>query len=63
MMYPVDHQRRTIAILDTCGMDDDAQRKPFGIDERMDLAPFDFLAGIVAYAAIVAAPFSADLTD
>ena len=44
-------------------MDDDAERKAFGVDERMDLTPFDLLAGVVAYAAIMAAPFSADLSD
>ena len=44
-------------------MDDDAERKPFGIDECMDLAPLDLLAGVQAYAVIMAAPFSADLSD
>jgi hypothetical protein len=44
-------------------MDDDTQRKAFGIDQRMDFAPLDLLAGVVAYATIMTAPFSADLSD
>ena len=44
-------------------MDDDAERKPFGIDKCLDLAPLDRLAGVQAYAVIMGAPFYADLSD
>jgi hypothetical protein len=59
----VDHQPCAIAVLDARGMDYDAERKPLGVDQRMDLASLDPLAGVIAYTAIVTAPFSADLTD
>ena len=61
--YPLDHQRCAIAVLNTRRMDYDTERKAFGINQRMDLAPFDLLAGVIAYATIMTAPFSADLTD
>lgn len=44
-------------------MHDDTERKSLGIDQCMDLASLDLLAGVVAYAMVMAAPFSADLTD
>lgn len=44
-------------------MHDHAQRQVLGVDQRVDLATFDLLAGVVADAAIMTAPFSADLID
>jgi hypothetical protein len=56
----IKNEGRPITILDTRGVNDDPYRQPFSIEERMDLAPFHLLAGVVAYLAIKTAPFSAD---
>src|SRR5262245_58591722 len=47
-----EHESRAIAVLHPGRVDDDAQ--------RVDLAALHLLSGVVAYAAIVTAPFSAD---
>jgi hypothetical protein len=41
--YSLDHQRCAIAVLNARRMDDDAERKAFGINECMDLSPLDRL--------------------
>lgn len=63
MAYPIDHQHRAITILDVRRMHNYPERQAFSVNQRMDLAPLDLLSSIVAYAAIMAAPFSADLID
>jgi hypothetical protein len=60
MIADFGNEGRPITILNTRGVNDDPYRRPFSIDERMDLAPFHLLAGIVAYLAIKTTPFSAD---
>ena len=52
-----------ITILDTRGVDDDPYWQSFSIDERMDFAPLDLLAGVIAYLAGKTAPFSAAFSD
>src|SRR6516165_6887723 len=49
-----------IAVLDFGRVDDDLHRQPFAVDQSMDFAALDPLAGIIAH---LAGPFSADLTD
>src|SRR3982074_1900045 len=44
----VKNEGRPITILNTRGVNDDPYWQPFSIDERMDLAPFHLLAGVVA---------------
>ena len=44
-------------------MNDNPHRQPLAVDQGMDLAAFDLLAGVIAHLAVVTAPFSADLTD
>ena len=52
-MYLVEHERGAVAILNAGRVNDDPQRQTFGIDQRVNLAPFDLLAGVIAYAAII----------
>ncbi len=59
----VEHEGRAIAILYLGRLNDDAHRRAFGIDERVDLAAVHFLAGVVACNAVVTAPFFADFSD
>ena len=59
----VEHEGRAIAILYPGRMDDNAHRQAFGINERVNLAALHFLAGVIAYSAVVTAPFSADFKD
>src|SRR3954454_14346708 len=61
--YLVENQHGPVAVLDVGGVDDDAQRQSFGVDERVDLAALHLLGSVVAYTAVAAAPFSADFTD
>src|SRR5262245_22716672 len=58
----VEHESRAIAVLHPGRVDDDAHRQALGVDECVDLAALHLLSGVVAYAAIVPAPFSADFT-
>ena len=44
-------------------MDDDPHRQPFAVDQSVDFAALNPLAGVIAHLAVVTAPFSADLTD
>jgi hypothetical protein len=44
-------------------VDDDPHRQPFTIDQSVDFAVLDPLAGVITHLAVVTAPFSADLTD
>lgn len=59
----VEHEGRAIVVLHPRRMDDDAHWQAFGIDERVDFAALHFLAGVIAYSAIMTAPFSADFKD
>lgn len=59
----VEDKGGAVAVLDAGGMNDDPDRQPFGIDERVNLAPLDLLPGVIAYLAVEAAPFSADFSD
>jgi hypothetical protein len=58
----VEHESRAITVLHPGRVDDDAHRQALGVDERVDLAALHLLSGVVAYTAIVTAPFSADFT-
>ena len=49
--------------LDRSRMDDDPHRQPFAVDQGVDLASLNLLAGVVTHLVVLAAPFSADLTD
>jgi hypothetical protein len=62
-MYLVEHECGAVTILNARRMNDDAQRQALGVDQRMNLAAFDLLAGVVAYLAVMAPPFSADFND
>ena len=44
-------------------MDNDPHWQPFAVDQGVDLAALDLLAGVIADLAVVTAPFSADLID
>jgi hypothetical protein len=44
-------------------MDDDPDRQPFGINERVKLATLHLLAGVIPHLIVATAPFSADLSD
>ena len=44
-------------------MNDDAQRQALGVDQRVNFAALDLFAGVVAYLAVMAPPFSADFSD
>lgn len=59
----VEHERRSISILDAGRMDDDAQRQALRIDQRVNLAALHLFAGVETGQAVMAAPFSADFTD
>ena len=52
-----------IAVLDCRGMNDDAHRQPFAVDQRVDFAALHLLAGVVSHLVVFAAPFSADFSD
>src|SRR5215831_3189850 len=60
---PVEHQTCPVAILNGGRVNDDPHRQPFTVDQGMDFPAFHLLAGVVPNLAVVAAPFSADLTD
>jgi hypothetical protein len=55
----VEDEGRPVTILDTRGVNDDPYWQSFSVDERMDFAPLDLLAGVIAYLAVKTAPFSA----
>lgn len=59
----IEHQCCAIAILDAGGMNNDADRQSFGVDEGVNLAALHFLAGIISHLVVATAPFSADLSD
>lgn len=59
----IEDERRAIAVLDTCGMNDGPQRQALRIDQRVNFAPLDLLSGVIAYLAVKTAPFSAALSD
>jgi len=61
--YLVEDQRCPVAVLDSGGMDDDAQRQTFGVDERVVFAALQLLGGVVTHRVIFTAPFSADFSD
>ena len=61
--YLVENQPGTVAVLDCGGVDKDPHWQPFGIDQCVDFAAFDLLAGVVTYLVVSTAPFSADFTD
>src|SRR6516164_8862448 len=44
-------------------MDNDPHRRPFAIDQGVDLATLHLLAGVITHLVVFTAPFSADLTD
>ena len=44
-------------------MNDDPYWQSFSVDQRMDFAPLDLLAGVIAYLAVKTAPFSAAFSD
>ena len=44
-------------------MNHDPHRQPFAVDQSVDFAALDPLAGVITHLAVVTAPFSADLTD
>jgi hypothetical protein len=44
-------------------MDDDPHRQPFAVDQGVDFAALDMLAGVATDLLVVTAPFFADLTD
>ena len=58
----VEHESRAITVLHPGRVDDGAHRQALGVDERVNLAALHLLSGVVAYAAVVTAPFSADFT-
>ena len=55
-------QGGAVTILHAGRVDDDPHRQALGVDQRMDLATLQTLAGVVAHLVIVRPPFSADLT-
>lgn len=57
----VENQRRSVAILDVCGMDGDAQQEAKRVDEDMPLAARDFLARVIALRIDKSPPFGAAL--
>jgi hypothetical protein len=57
----VQHKARTIAILNVCGMNGNAQQEAERIDEDMPLAAGDFLARVVALRIERSPPFGAAL--
>jgi len=59
----VEHQRRPIAVLDASRMNDDAQRQTFGVDQGVNFAALDLLAGVIAGQAVMTAPFSELFSD
>jgi hypothetical protein len=59
----VGDQAGPVAILDFGRVDDDAHRQPFTVDQSVDFAALDPLAGVITHLAVVTVPFSADLTD
>ena len=59
----IEHERRSIAVLQASRMDDDAQGQALRIDQRVNFAALHLFAGVVAGQAVMTAPFSADLTD
>jgi hypothetical protein len=44
-------------------VDDHPHREPLGIDQGIDFAALDPLAGVITHLVVFAAPFSADLSD
>ena len=61
--YGVEHEGGAVPILNAGRVNDDPQRQALDVDQRVDLAALDLLAGVVAYAAVLTTPFSADFTD
>jgi len=61
--YLVEDQPGPVAVLDRGGVHDDPHRQPFAVDQGVDLAALDLLAGVIAHLAVVTAPFSAALID
>lgn len=61
--YLVEHEGGAVPILNAGRVNDDPQRQALDVDERVDLAALDLLASVVAYAAVMTTPFSADFTD
>jgi hypothetical protein len=44
-------------------VDEDPHRQPFAVDQGVDLADLDLLAGVVTHLIVLTAPFSGNLTD
>jgi hypothetical protein len=59
----IEDEGRPVTILDTRGVNDDPYWQSFRIDERMDFAALDLLAGVKTYLAVKTAPFSAAFSD
>lgn len=59
----VQHERRSVSVLDAGGMDDKPERQALGVDQNMSLAALYSLAGVVTHRVDFTPPFSADLTD
>jgi hypothetical protein len=58
----IQHECRTIAILNASRVDDDTQRQAFRIDQGMQFAALQFLTGIIPHRMVMTAPFSADFS-
>jgi hypothetical protein len=61
--YLVEHQTGPVAVLHRSGMNDDPHRQPVAVDQGVDFAALDLLAGVITHLVVFAAPFSADLSD
>ena len=44
-------------------MDDGPHRQAFGVDQGVNFSPLDLLTGVIAYLAVMTAPFSADFKN
>ena len=57
----IEHEPRTVTILDTCGVDDNVQEEAERIDENVPLATLDLLARVIARRIDRRPPFCAPL--
>jgi hypothetical protein len=63
MAYPVEDQAHPVTVLDRAGVDDDAHRQLFAINQSVDFTALHLFASVVTHLAVSTAPFSHDLTD
>lgn len=57
----LEHEGGPVPVLHPGREDHDPERQALGVDERMELAPLQALAGVVNHLVVLRAPFSADL--